>query len=283
MSLNQGYHLKGFTFKHYKYMSFMELKKGEQKIFFKAGGEWCYLWTPPEFKSEKPVPVVIHHHGARGWVREDTADWLDTNSKRNYLKAVMEGGRCGIAGSHACGDHWGNVCAVKANAALLKTLEATKGIDSSRLGLLGGGLGGALVWNSVLGPMAGKVKAVVVMQAVSNLSAVIRAQKFKAPCLKAYGIPEDTPDEEAIAKIIDHDPMPRLKRLIKGTRLPKVAIYHGARDENIPAETSAKPLTEALKNAGGDVELELFSEVEHNIYALGRPIETRLRRFFSLL
>jgi hypothetical protein len=261
----------------------MELQKGEQKIFFKAGGEWCYLWTPPEFNPEKPVPVVIHHHGARGWVREGTADWLDTKTKRAYLRAVMEG--CGgvIAGSHACGDHWGNKCAVKANDALFKKLDATEGIDSTRLGLLGGGLGGALVWNSVLGPMAGKVKIAAVMQAVSNLSAVIREQKFKTPCLKAYDIPEDTPDEEAIAKIIDDDPMPRLQKLMKGTRLPKVAIYHGARDENIPAETNAKQLKDALKNAGGDVKLELFSEVEHNVYAIGKPIEKRLRCFFSQL
>jgi dipeptidyl aminopeptidase/acylaminoacyl peptidase len=261
----------------------MELQKGEHKIFFKAGGEWCYLWTPPEFVPEKPVPVVIHHHGARGWVREGTADWLDTDTKRAYLQAVMEGSGGVIAGSHACGDHWGNKCAVKANDALFKKLEATEGIDSTRLGLLGGGLGGALVWNSVLGPLAGKVKAVVVMQAVSNLSAVIREQKFKAPCLKAYDIPEDTPDEEAIAKIINDDPMPRLQKLMKGTRLPKVVIYHGARDGNIPAETNAKQLKNALKKAGGDVKLELFSEVEHNIYAMGKPIEKRLRCFFSQL
>jgi acetyl esterase/lipase len=175
------------------------------------------------------------------------------------------------------------MCAVKANEALFQKLKMIKGIDINRLGLLGGGLGGALVWNSVLGPMAGKVKAVVVMQAVSNLSAVIRDQKFKAPCLRAYGIPEDTSDEEAIAKIIDHDPLPRLKKLMKGTKLPKVAIYHGARDENIPAETSAEPLKAALKSAGGKVKLELFSDVEHNVYAMGKPIENRLRSFFSML
>ena len=84
------------------------LKDGEQKIFFKAGSEWCYLWTPKKFRKDDPIAVVIHHHGARGYVSDGEADWLDAPSKAAYLQAVMEGGRCAIAGSHACGDHWGN-------------------------------------------------------------------------------------------------------------------------------------------------------------------------------
>jgi acetyl esterase/lipase len=146
---------------------------------------------------------------------------------------------------------------------------------------MGGGLGGALIWNSVLGPLAGKTRAVVVMQAVANLSAVIREQKFKAPCLKAYGLPEDTPDEEAITMILPHDPMPRLQNLEPGTPLPRTAVYHGSRDANIPAATSAVPLAEALGRAGADVELELFPDVEHNVYGMGKPIEERLRAFFE--
>jgi hypothetical protein len=175
------------------------LSDGEQKVFFEAGGEWCYLWTPKEFRKDQPVPVVIHHHGARGYVREGEADWLDTETKTAYLEAVMRGGGCVIAGSHACGDHWGNPDSVAANAALFEALDECPGIDANRTGLMGGGLGGALVWNSVVGPLAGKTKAVAVMQAVANLTAVIREQKFKTPCIKAYGLPEDTTDEEAIA------------------------------------------------------------------------------------
>jgi dipeptidyl aminopeptidase/acylaminoacyl peptidase len=258
-----------------------ELEDGEQRVFFKAGGEWCYLWTPGSFRRGKPVPVVIHHHGARGYVREDTADWLEADYKVAYLKAVMAGGKCAVAGSHACGDHWGNTDAVAANAALFETLDESPHVDTGRTGLMGGGLGGALVWNSVLGPLAGKTRAVVVMQAVANLSAVIREQKFKAPCVKAYGLPEDTPDDEAIQKILSHDPMPRLQGLELGTSLPRVAIYHGSRDENIPATTSAIPLAEALRKAGAEVKLELFRDVEHNVYGMGKPIEERLKAFFA--
>jgi hypothetical protein len=181
-------------------MKDIKLEEGEQKLFFKAGGEWCYLWTPQGFNSDKPVPLVIHHHGARGYVRDGEADWIDTPSKKAFLDAIMRGSGCAIAGSHACGDHWGNSCAVDANNALYKLMEETAGIDANRLGLVGGGLGGALIWNCVLGPMMGKVKLVAVMQAVANLTDVIKAGKFREPCLKAYNIPPEKTDEEAIEK-----------------------------------------------------------------------------------
>ncbi len=264
-------------------MNEIRLLEGEQKIFFKAGGEWCYLWTPQDFRLGNPVPLVIHHHGARGYVKDGEADWIDTPSKKAFLDAVMRGAGCVIAGSHACGDHWGNSCAVDANNALLKLIVETEGIDTDRLGLMGGGLGGALIWNSVLGPMMGKVKAVAVMQAVANLSDVIKAGKFKEPCLKAYNISPDTINEEAIEKIKSHDPMKKLQDLSKGDPLPKTAIYHGSKDKNIPAKTHAIPLAKALGNAGADVKLEIFGDVEHNVYAMGEEMEKRLENFFKAL
>ena len=246
-------------------------------------GEWCYIWTPPGFDPGKPAPLLIHHHGARGYIRDGESDWLDTPSKAAFLRAAMEGSGCVVASSHACGDHWGNPCSVETNAALLKYLEGVDGVDTGRLGFMGGGLGGAIIWNSVLGPFAGKVKAVAVMQAVANLSSVVREHKFKNVLLKAYGVPEDTPDDEAIERIIKYDPMPGLQALEKGTSLPRTIIYHGAKDDNIPPDTSAKMLAEALTKAGGDVTLELFDEVGHNTYAMGKAMEDRLRSFFSIL
>jgi len=256
------------------------LRDGEQKVFFQAGGEWCYLWAPPGFRKEKAVPLLIHHHGAGGYVKNGSADWLEEARKAAFLRAIMDGCGCVVAGSHACGDHWGNDCAVSANNELFKAMKAQPYIDTNKIGLMGGGLGGALVWNSVLGPFAGRVKAVAVMQAVASLEAVVREHKFKGPCLKAYGIPENAPDDEAVAKIAPHDPLPRLRRLASKTLLPRTTIYHGARDANIPAETNAKPLAEALRKAGADVTLDLFTEVEHSVYDMGRPMEERLKKFF---
>ena len=69
----------------------------------------------------------------------------------------------------------------------------------------------------------------------------------------------------------------------KGVKLPHVAIFHGSKDNNIPAETNAIPLAEALRRAGGEVELNVFPNVEHNVYAMGKEMEERLRAFFSAL
>ena len=118
----------------------MKLEKGEHQYYFKAGDEWCYLWTPSSFEPTNPAPVVIHHHGARGYVRNCESDWLDTKSKVDYLRAVSSESGAIISGSHACGDHWGNECSVKANAALLQYLETLEGVDTNRLGFMGGGL-----------------------------------------------------------------------------------------------------------------------------------------------
>ena len=257
------------------------LSDGEQRVFFKAGGEWCYLWTPVFFRRDRVMPVVIHHHGARGFVRESSADWLDEAQKASYLRAVMEGGRCAVAGSHACGDHWGNPCSVAANKGLYDALASSGHFDMDRVGLMGGGLGGALVWNSVLGPLAGRVRAVAVMQGVVSLADVIREQKFKAACLAAYGLPADTADEEAVKRVVSSDPLVGLRRLVPGSRLPRAGIFHGARDANIPAGTNAVPLAEALRKAGGDVVLDLFPDVEHSTYAMGKPMEEKLRAFFA--
>ena len=121
------------------------------------------------------------------------------------------------------------------------------------------------------------------MQAVANLSATIKEQKFKAVCLKAYNIPSDTPDEKAISLIQDNDPMIKLQKLERSRFLPRTVIFHGEKDENIPPDTNAIPLSNALKKAGADVTLELFGDVEHNTYAMGKPMEERLKIFFSNL
>jgi dipeptidyl aminopeptidase/acylaminoacyl peptidase len=258
----------------------LELGDGEQRVFFRAGGEWCYLWTPASFSVDGKVPVVIHHHGARGYVRQGSADWLEEDYKVSILRAVMSGGGCAVAGSHACGDHWGNPAAVEADMALFHALSGIPGLDMSRVGLTGGGLGGALIWILVLGPLSGRVKAVAVMQAVASLESIILRKRFKAPCLRAYGLPEETPDMEAIERIRPYDPLPRLQRLAPSTPMPRTAIYHGARDLNIPPEDHAIPLWNALRRAGGEATLELFPDVEHNVYRMGKRIEDRLEDFF---
>ena len=258
------------------------LRDGEQQVFFKAREDWCYLWTPETFKADTPSAVVIHHHGNRGYVKEDAADWLEEDRKTAFLKAVMSN-NVAIAGSHACGNHWGNPCSVKANGALLDALAASPHVDPNRIGLMGGGLGGLLIWNSVLGPMTGRVKQAAVMQAVSSIESIIRDHKFKDQQLVAYGLPPDMPDDEAVERLAASDPLPRLRRLRKGAPLPRTAIYHGAVDDNVLPDANAVALAEALRAAGAEVKLELFPGVGHNTYGMGEEMEDRLKAFFSTL
>ncbi|RPJ36578.1 MAG: hypothetical protein EHM35_07910 [Planctomycetaceae bacterium] len=260
----------------------IDVKAGEQQLYFRAGGEWCYLWTPKSFRTDRPVPVIVHHHGFEGYVNAQSADWLEEDYKIGLLRAVMAAGDgCAVAGSHACGDHCGHPGAVEANRALFETLVAQPFVDPSRIGLMGGGMGGALIWNSVLGPLAGKVKAVAVLQSVASLEAFIRAQRHKWMVLQAYDLPADASDDEAVARVAPHDPLNRLQRIPQGTALPHTAIYHGARDEDVILETHALPLAEALRKAGGSVSLEVFADVEHAVYMMGDSIEARLTQFFS--
>jgi len=266
-----------------KRVSIPELRDGEQKIFFLAGGEWSYLWTPPSFKVNEKAPVVIHHHGAGGFVRKRRADWIMTKSKASFLKAVMEGCHSAVAGSHACGDHWGNPRSVNANAALLRILDQCAGLDTERIGLMGGGMAGILVWNSVLGPFEGRVRLVAVLQAAVSLEAIVRDGRFKAVCLKAHGLSKDAPVDPAIERIRPFDPMHRMKTLQEGSNLPTTAIYHGAGDSSIPPETHAIPLGEALRRAGAQVDMNIFTGMKHDIYAMGGAMEDKLREFFSRL
>lgn len=261
----------------------LKLKNGQQTIFFKAGGQWCYLWTPESFRLNNKIPFVIHHHGARGYVKKKRADWLDQGPKRAFLHAVMNGSGCAIAASHACGDHWGNDHAKNANASLLRALERCPQLDTNRLGLMAGGMGGALVWNSVLGPFKGRVKLVAVLQAVASLEAVIREQRFKKVLMKAYGLPKSIPDNAAIDMILPSDPISRLNKIDEKISLPKTAIYHGGEDIYIPSASHAAQLAEALKRAGGEVELVIFPERKHDIYEMGERMERLLTAFFSSL
>lgn len=259
-----------------------ELNDGERRAFFQAGGEWCYLWTPKTFRKGQRLPVVIHHHGNTGYVRNGAADWLDDKAKTVYLQAVMEGGQCAIAASHACGNHWGNPAAQAANAALFETLAAHPAIDSKRIGLMGGGLGGLLLWNGVVGLLAGRVKAVLVMQANSSLECTIREHKFKSHLLgDGYGLPVEMEDDEAVRHVRAHDPLYKLQHLTGKMTLPRTAIYHGELDDAVPAKSQVVPLAEALRKAGAQVTLELFPGVGHAVYAMGEPICERLRKFFA--
>ena len=184
--------------------SFPQLRDGAQTVFFKAGGEWCFLRTPEAYAIfARPIPCVIQCHGNSGYVRDgeyaiSTSDTLDDQGESIFIRSLVDAG-IAVAGSHAAGSAWGRPDAVAAYAALFEGLLEHSNVDHGRMGMLGGGLGAAALWNAVTGPLAGRVRAVGLQQATLSFESVVRNHKFKGALLTAYGIPEDTDDDLAVA------------------------------------------------------------------------------------
>jgi dipeptidyl aminopeptidase/acylaminoacyl peptidase len=275
--------------------SLQRLTKGQQTVYFQAGGEWCYLHTPPAYApstaSGPAVACVIQCHGNRGYVRQGAADWLDDPPKRLFVDALINAG-IAVAGSHGTGNHWGRPSAVAAYGMLAEALIAQAHIDPQRLGLWGGGLGGAAVWNTATGPLAGRLRAAVLQQAVISYESVIRHHKFKDQLLEAYGIPSNTPDALAVATLTYNDPLHRTRLLIaeRGAAaarlLPEVLFVHGDADENLLYRENPLALSEVLKGCGAPCTFATFPGIGHATYDLGeaaaRPIAEFFRTCFML-
>ena len=233
----------------------------------------------------QPIPIVIHHHGGGGFVIKGSADWIDGRDrpewhKVEYIKAVMESGKCAIASTHAGGDHWGNQHSVEANVELYETLMGSKYFDSKRVGMMSAGLGSLSLLNSILGPLREQIKVIAILQGVSSLENTISSHTDKTHCLKAYQINGDMLDDEAVAKIRAFDPLPKVCQLLPNVPFPKTIISHGIIDDHCPPAKQVYPLAEALARARVDVQLMLFP-VGHELYSVGKPLEECLRTFFS--
>ena len=198
--------------------SIPQLKDGEQTVYFQAGGEWCFLKTPASYQAEGAgTPCVIQCHGHHGYVKDGEADWLTEDFKLSFVNSLIDSG-IAVASTNATGNHWGRPSAVAANGALFDSLVEGSNVDASRMGLWGGGLGGALLWNSVTGPLLGRLRAVCLQQATISYDSVIRNHKFKSFLLEAYGLPADTPDDLAVAALAFNDPVTRTRSVDWGER-----------------------------------------------------------------
>ncbi|MCH8110291.1 MAG: prolyl oligopeptidase family serine peptidase, partial [Chloroflexi bacterium] len=259
-------------------------------VFFQAGGEWCFLRTPPGYRASpaqgNAVPCVIHCHGNRGYVRDGEAEWLDDENRSVFLRTLVDAG-IAVSGSHATGNHWGTPSAVAANAALYDALVGETNVDSARMGLMGGGLGGALVWNSATGPLAGKIRAAVLQQAVLSHDSIVRNHKFKDQLLEAYGIPADAPDDLAISSLAYNDPLNRTRLLASqngaktAALLPEVLFVHGDMDENILFKENPIPLSKELDAIGGAYSFQTYQGVGHATYDLGERAAKDITDFFK--
>ena len=267
--------------------SIPQLQDGEQTVYFQAGGEWCFLKTPKSYSaSNGAVPCVIQCHGHHGYVKDGEADWLTEDFKLSFVNSLIDTG-IAVASTNATGNHWGRPNAVAANAALFDSLLEGANLDSSRMGLWGGGLGGALLWNSVTGPLLGRLKAVVLQQATISYESVIRNHKFKSFLLEAYGLPADTPDQRAIDTLAFNDPVNRTRLLVdeKGralaSELPEVLFIHGDVDENMLYDENPIRLSNVLGPLGARYSIHTFKGVGHATYQLGETAANVLKGYFG--
>ena len=144
------------------------------------------------------------------------------------------------------------------------------------MGLWGGGLGGALLWNSVTGPLLGRLKAICLQQATISYESVIRHGKFKSFLLEAYGLPADTPDDLAVAALSFNDPVTRTRLLIGeegralASELPRGALHprRRGRKHALPRKTPVR-LSGVLGPLGAKYSFKTYEGVGHATYQLG--------------
>lgn len=269
------------------------LKDGEQTVFFQAGGEWCYLRTPANYRSDSssgsPVPCVVHCHGNRGYVRNGEADWLDDDTKALFVRALIDTG-IAVAESHATGNHFGRPSAVAANGVLFNALVEQTNLDSERMGLMGGGLGAALAWNSVTGPLAGQVRAAVLQQGSLSIESMVRYKGFDAKTLilvEGFNIPADTADDLAIATLAHEDPLTRTQMLVNqegsnaANLLPEVLFVHGDADDHMLFEENPVALSKVLDSCGAKYSFQVYKGIGHATYDLGETAARDVTNFFK--
>jgi hypothetical protein len=274
------------------------LSDGEQMVYFQAGGQWCYLRTPKNYKADRDsgraVPCVIRCRGIADYVfvREGTyqrfgsVEWENQAVRRTEIDELVESGMV-VAGSELTGDHWGRPAAVAANCALLNSLIDKVNIDPNQVGLMtGGGMGGTVVWNSAIGPLAGRVRAVVFIQGVVSLPSMMH-HRLWPNLLEAYGLPADTPDDVAVACLEANNPITQTQLLLKAKgktyakSLPIALFLHGEKDPDVPYEENPVALSNLLKQYGIDFNLRTYWGRGHDLHTLGRPLAQEIREHFQ--
>jgi len=263
------------------------LKDGEQLVYFQSGGEWSFLKTPKKYQSKKgvsPVPVVIWFRGQSSYVRDGETDCLIRPPYKAILNRLLEQGYA-VAGSELTGVHYGRASATAASVALYRALVAGANVDAERVGMwTPAGMGGLTMWNSIMGPLHGKVRAVVSTQAVVSYASVI--PRRKEAIRRAHGFPEDILDDVLIASVSGYDALSQMglrlavggKAFAKG--LPKTLIMHGETDDNIPCGPNAVELHELLKKHGAESTLHVFQDTGHVLHKMEEPIASMTGEFF---
>ena len=154
-----------------------------KKEFFNLDHDWGYVIYPKNISEN--IPVVLHFHGNRGYVKDGEADWLDEPKKQHFFKPVLDSGFA-IAGCHATGNHWGRGSAIRANYKFFEQLKNNIELNLSNITTWGCGLGASAAWLTSIGELNPYVKNFISQQGVLNFESVIRREKFKDELIEAH-------------------------------------------------------------------------------------------------
>jgi len=264
----------------------LKLDDGEQLAYFESGGSWCYIRTPESYKAArgKAVPLIIRCRGYGGFVRMGYTEWMERSGSKMTVDALVERGFA-VAGSDLSGDHWGRPAGVAANVSLYNFLTENTNVDAARVGMFtGAGMGGTVLWNSVIGPLHGKVKSVVMMQAIVSLAGMFPA--WRRNVMEAYSISLNTEDAVAIASLAQNDPLIQTQNLLatKGAAfargLPEVYWLHGEKDKPVSYEANAVAMTRLLKKHGVACTLKGYKDKGHDLHLMPEEMTRLIAGFF---
>jgi hypothetical protein len=212
------------------------------------------------------------------------AEWVDRPGSKMTVDALVDKGFA-VAGSDLSGDHWGRPAGVAANVSLYNFLMDNTNVDAGRVGMFtGAGMGGTALWNSVIGPLHGKVKSVVMMQALVSLAGMFPA--WRRNVMEAYGLALNTDDAVAIASLAQNDPLTQTQNLlsVKGAAfakgLPEVYWLHGVLDKPVNYEANPVALTTLLKKHGVKCTLKGYKNKGHDLHLMPEEMTKLIAEFF---
>ena len=256
------------------------LADGEQLVFFECGGSWSYIRTPKGFRASpsqgQALPLLIRCRGYGGFVRMGAVDWQEKPEQKIIVDAMIQDEYI-VAGSDLSGDHWGRPAGVAALVSLYDLLTEYANVDLSRVGMFtGAGMAALAMWNSVIGPLHGKINAVAMIQAVVFLAGMF--PEWRLNIMNAYDIAINTDDDLAISSLASNDPLPQTRILLSGhdagfaKGLPKTLCVHGDKDRQVDYQENAVALTNLLNEHDVDATLETFHGKGHELHTMGEQV-----------
>jgi len=247
-------------------------------IFERFGGSWTFRIQPPGFRPSQRVTLCLACHGHGGYVTESEADWLRSDAGGRPTLARLVERRLLVGMSHAAGDAWGNRQAQADCVAFIDGLRLRYHLAPKIL-LLGRSMGSPLALNLALGPLAGQVARLALLQPVVDLTHRLETNPHESLRSAFGGVRED----EWADAVAPYCPLGRMRALVGGGTasppLPPARVWQNRSDRTCRIEL-AEELAAHWRRAGGRIDLNILDGEGHTVY--GRePIASQVAEFLA--